>query len=157
MGTFFEIIAVLSPIWIMVLTVFVVWRCDKRQYNKIKFKDFKKFYELNPKRWCCKTSYVLCSIKYDFSEYEVFMFNFIDECKYRLWRRGCDKRNENKKHAEATQRMLDAVKEDIENAKARETTDTMAEIKQLFEGLKAEGLNYTSPSLIEFLKKHGIE
>lgn len=157
MRTFFEIIAVLSPIWIVALTVFVVWRCDKRQYNKIKFKDFKKFYELNPKRWRCETSYVICSIKYDFAKYEVFAFNFIDECKYRLWRRGCDKRNTNKKHAESIQRMLDAVKEDIDAAKAKENTDHVAAFKSLLEDLKNMNATAELPSLLELLKKYDIE
>lgn len=157
MGTFFEIIAVLSPIWITVLIVFVVWRCDKRQYNKIKFKDFKKFYELNPKRWRCKTSCVFCSTKDDFYEYEVFMFKFIDECKYRLWRRGCDKRNANKERAAATQRMLDAVKEDIASAKAQETTDSIAAFKQLLKEIKDQKMTDELPSLAELLKKYGVE
>jgi hypothetical protein len=157
MGTFFEIIAVLSPIWITAFIVFVVWRCDKRQYNKIKFKDFKKFYELNPKRWRCETSYVFCSIKGDFDEYEVFMFKFIDECKYRLWRRRCNKVSANKERAAATQRMLDAVKEDIANAKAQETTDLMAAFKQLFKEIKDQKMTDELPSLAELLKKYGVE
>lgn len=157
MGTFFEIIAVLSPIWITALIVFVVWRCDKRQYNKIKFKDFKKFYELNPKRWRCETSYVFCSIKDDFYEYEVFMFKFIDECKYRLWRRRCNKVSANKERAAATQRMLDAVKEDITKAKAQEATNSMVGIAQLLKEIKDQNLTDKLPSLAELLKKYGVE
>ena len=157
MGTFFEIIAVLSPIWITALIVFMVWRCDKRQYNKIKFKDFKKFYELNPERWRCETSYVLCSIKNDFAKYEMFAFKFIDECKYRLWRRRCNQISANKKRAAATQRMLDAVKEDIVKAKAREATNSMAGISQLLKEIKDQKLTDELPSLAELLKKYGVE
>lgn len=157
MTTCFEIIAVLFPIWITALVVFVVWRCDKRQYNKIKFKDFKKFYELNPKRWRCETSYVFCSIEDNFFEYEVFMFNFIDECKYRLWRRSLNKINTNKKRAAATQRMLDAVKEDIAKAKAQEATNSMVGVAQLLKDIKAQGVDCVPPSLIELLKKYDIE
>lgn len=116
MRTFFEIIAVLSPAWGGLFIVFAISRWELRELNKIKFKDFKKFYELNPKRWRCETSYVFCSIKDDFVKSEVFGFKFIDECKYRLWRRNIDKISANKKHAASTQRFLDDVnKTEVKN------------------------------------------
>ena len=156
MRTFFAIIAVFSPIWGTLLIVFAISRWENRQYNKIKFKEFKKFYELNPERWNCQTDYVMCKITTDY-DYEVFAFNFIDECKYRLWRRSLNKTNMNKEHVEATQRMLDAVKEDIAKAKAQEVTNSMAGITQLLKDIKTQGIDCVPPSLIELLKKYDIE
>ena len=146
MGTFFEIIAALSPLWIIALAVLTAIHLDKRQYNKIKFKEFKRFYELNPNRWRCETDHVYCQIGKEY-DCEVFMFGVIDECKYRLWRRNRDKINMNKTHAEATRRMLDAVKEDIAKAKEKETANM---IDLFTKELKSV------PSLIKALEKHGM-
>lgn len=150
MKTFFDIIVAFSPLWLTVLAVLAVIHSDKRQYNKIKFKEFKKFYELNPDRWRCDTDHVYCQIGKDY-DCEVFMFSIIDECKYRLWRRNRDKINMNKTHAEATQRMLDAVKEDIAKAKEKETTHSVSAFLQL---LKDTNIESELPSLVELLKKY---
>lgn len=150
MKAFFEIIAVFSPLWITALAILTAIHLDKRQYNKIKFKDFKKFYELNPDRWRCETDHVYCQIGKDY-DCEVFMFSVIDECKYGLWRRNRDKINMNKAHAKATQRMLDAVKEDIAKAKEKETTHSVGAFLQL---LKDTNIESELPSLVELLKKY---
>lgn len=150
MGTFFEIIVAFSPLWITALAILTAIHLDKRQYNKIKFKEFKKFYELNPDRWRCETDHVYCQIGKEY-DCEVFMFSVIDECKYRLWRRNRDKINMNKTHAKATQRMLDAVKEDIAKAKKKETTHSVGAFLQL---LKDTNVESELPSLAELLKKY---
>lgn len=157
MKTFCDIIVAFSPLWLTVLAVLAVLaviHSDKRQYNKIKFKEFKKFYELNPDRWRCDTDHVYCQIGKNY-DCEVFMFSIIDECKYRLWRRNRDKINMNKAHAEATQRMLDAVKEDITKAKEKETTDMVKVIKQFIKETDEE--ESVVPSLLEILKRCGVE
>lgn len=150
MQTFFDIIVAFSPLWLTAPVVLAVIHADKRQYNKIKFKEFKKFYELNPDRWRCETDHVYCQICKEY-DCEVFMFSVIDECKYRLWRRNRDKINMNKTHAKATQRMLDAVKEDIAKAKEKEATHSVGAFLQLLKGMNIES---ELPSLAEFLKKY---
>lgn len=146
MVMFFEILAVLSPIWGTALIVFCAWRLDNRHYPKIKFKDFKKFYELNPKRWWCANNYVKCRVNNEY-DCEIFFFKFIDECRYRIWRRKRDKHKVNKKHNQSIQRMLDAVKEDVAKAKEKEAVNMIDLFTKELENV---------PSLIKALEKHGV-
>ena len=156
MGDFFAALAMSSPFWGLVFFVIIAGRWDKRHCPKIKFKDFKRFYELNPKRWRCDTDYVQCQIEREY-DCEMFVFTFVDECKYRIWRRKCSKHKENQKRNKSIQRMLDAVKADIASAKAQETTDSIAAFKQLLKEIKDQKMTDELPSLAELLKKYGVE
>ena len=146
MSIFLGILAMLSPFWIIALLLFIVKYCDNKPYPKIKFKDFKKFYELNPKRWWCANDYVRCHVNGE-EDCEIFVFKFIDECKYRIWRRKCDKHKVNQKHNQSTQRMLDAVKEDITKAKEKEAINTIDLFVKELDSI---------PSLLKTLEERGI-
>lgn len=84
---------------------------EEKNGAKLKFKAFKSFYNINPDRWDLRDGSVICKdssyIKY------YFYFSLIDYIKYKFWRRNLDKREAERKHAESTARMIDAVKQDI--------------------------------------------
>ena len=152
MGKFFEILLMLTPLWILLLVFAFAYYQANSLLPKITFKNFKKFYELNPKRWRCETDYVQCRIDKEYN-YEAFNFSFIDECKYRIWRRKRAKHNVNQKRNKSIQRMMDAVKEDIASAKKNE----MDEMQNLIDDLKQLNTMAELPSLAELLKKYGAE
>lgn len=157
MGVFFKILVMLSPLWILLLAFAIAYHQASSFLPKIKFKDFKKFYELNPKRWRCETDYVQCQVSKEY-DCEAFNFSFIDECRYRIWRRKRDKHKANQKHNQSTQRMLDAVKEDVAKAKVKEEyTSQVTAFKSLLEELRNMNTTTEMPSLAELLKKYGVD
>lgn len=146
MGTFFALLIVFSPLLIFLLALAIAYYQANSILPKIKFNDFKKFYELNPKRWRCETDYVYCQVGSEYDR-EAFSFSFIDKCKYKIWRRKCDKHKVNQKHNQSTQRMLDAVKEDITKAKEKEAINTIDLFVKELDSI---------PSLLKTLEEHGI-
>ena len=90
---------------------------------KIKFKSFKTFYDLNPKRWKLKETSVICKdsnsgayaglfTTFQTVEYR-FYFNFIDSIRYHRWHKNIDKYNTSQANAQITAKMLAVVKQDI--------------------------------------------
>jgi hypothetical protein len=84
---------------------------EEKNGAKLKFKAFKSFYNINPDRWDLYDGSVKCKGTINSKEY--FHFGLIDYIKYKFWRRNLDKRKAERKHAESTARMIDAVKQDI--------------------------------------------
>lgn len=83
----------------------------RRDASWIDFNSFKKFYELNPKRWITHSGAVTC--KTSKGLYDVFCFRFIDYHKYRSWLKQQEKIKKKNADTAATKRMMDAVREDI--------------------------------------------
>lgn len=93
------------------LYMFIVWCADGRGWAKLKYKDFQKYYDMNPNRWYCQ-EYSVIYHKYinTYEEMrEYFNFGFIDFCRYRLWQWKLKKDEERKRNAESIQRMLDDI------------------------------------------------
>lgn len=130
------------------------WRYDHRNWPRIKFKDFTKFYALNPARWIIGADFVKCTINE--KECEGFEFSFIDFCKYKRWKRNLDGHKRDAENMESIQRMMDAVKEDIDAAKAKENINQSAAFK-ILEDLRKMNMTDECPSLVELLKKYGID
>lgn len=120
--------ALFATAFIVMLCVWSVgtWWSDP----KIKFEEFKKFYDINNSRWKLDTTYVRCKINGEYNHVD-FRFGFIDFYKYLWWQKQLDKQNKSKSHMEATARMLDAVKKDIENAKSTAQKERDKAIKDL--------------------------
>lgn len=131
------------------------WRFDHRNWPRIKFEDFKKFYALNSNRWVIGNDYVKC--KLDENKCEGFEFNFIDFCKYKRWKRKLDDHKRNADSMESIQRMMDVVKEDIAAAKEKENANQVVTAFKLLEELRKMNMDGECPSLIELLKKYNIE
>jgi hypothetical protein len=113
---------------------FIIWliaiSCEYDVYTdknkpKIKFEAFKKFYAINPDRWNLDIGYVKCKIVNEnksayrglFYTYdsEQFYFSFLDYFKYKRFCKQLEKDKLNKKHMEATAKMIGMVKKDIAN------------------------------------------
>lgn len=85
---------------------------------KISFKAFEKFYLINPDRWELYSRCVECKIPMEcypklFTTSEEFYFNFFDYQKYKKFLKRIRKNKIKTKNAEATAKMINAVKKDI--------------------------------------------
>lgn len=121
------IIALIGAIGFTIIIVQLLgWHEEKVTSNKISFNSFKKFYELNPKRWIVHYGSVTCkTAKNACDNDDVFCFKFIDYYKYRSWLKQQENIKRQNIDIEATKRMMEAVKEDIAKSEA--------EAKKMFE------------------------
>lgn len=101
------------------ILLFVDWMFDA-DGAKIKFKNFKEFYEVNPERWEIYDGHVACKRVKRSLYVDHFHFSFIDWIKYKIWRRGIERREKKQSDSKATARMLESVKADIQAAKEAE-------------------------------------
>lgn len=113
MEIFFCILVLSVPVcgFIMLLLTLIGYETNG---VKIKFKSFKKFYEINPDRWDLCYGYVRCNTGKMFI-YEDFHFGFIDFIKYKLWYKMLERNQNKRREAESISRMITAVKQDIAN------------------------------------------
>lgn len=146
---------ILSMLLIFALEMYwSTWLDTCGNYPRIKFKDFKKFYALNPERWNVLDEHVGC--KTSSGKYEYFRFGFIDFGRYIMWQVKIAQGHTTQAHMEVTQRMMNAVKEDIDAAKAKENINQSAAFK-ILEDLRKMNMTDECPSLVELLKKYGID
>lgn len=113
----FWLFMLISTVSIIIIFSIVYWS-DNSHFNtpKIKFTSFKKFYEINPKRWQLNHGTVDC--RTDTFVYEKFHFSYFDFYKYRSWFNKLWNSKQQEKHNKSIQRMMDAVKQDIANSEA---------------------------------------
>lgn len=146
--------AILMGVFLTMLIVMLVdWKETTGHYPRMKFKDFKKFYAINPKRWVLHASYVSCYVSPAFDDEEVFMFNFVDHWRYKLWFKNKEKRKENKSNMEATQRMLNAVQEDVKKHQSDAERDIVESLRGTIDALNKFNMNDTALSLVNILKQ----
>lgn len=146
MAVFVILVSVLTLLALVVM--FIVWKV----YSvgpKMKYKNFRKFYALNPDRWDLDDCSVYCRIK---DGKENFNFGFIDFWRYKLWIHGINKRERNADYAKCTQRMMDAVREDIKSAKAKSDNQISNAIRTIIEAMRRLKVPANS-SLEELLRK----
>ena len=116
------IIALIIFIGIIVVLSFCVFMIyltieyfTKKCGTKLKFKSFKRFYNINPNRWDLYDGFVVCKCNINSWHItkECFYFGIVDYIRYKFWRRNLDKRDKEKAHAQSTARMINSVREDI--------------------------------------------
>ena len=92
----------------------VYWLSSSCGFPKIKYRDFQRYYKLNPERWYCG----LYTVHYKMSDGsgELFSFGLIGFYGYKLWQHKIDLAEKCKERAESMQRFLDDVnKTEAEN------------------------------------------
>ena len=102
------------------LIVLLINWASVRVGAKLKFKRFKEFYQVNPKRWDIDDVYIRCYRLDDDKKFDYFYFGLIDFVKYVMWRRKIQCSAKSKEDNAATARMLEAVKADIKASKEAE-------------------------------------
>ena len=104
-------------------------------YPRLKFNQFKKFYDINPDRWVLRDNYVMCWLRSGRDEY--FSFNFFDLCfYYRPFLRSLEKAKEKEKETKSYLNMIVAVKKDIADFEERSTKETNSKINEIWSELK---------------------
>lgn len=104
----------LGFVLIFILTILIsYWRCYSSDYPKIKYRNFRKYYAMNPERWYCGRSYV--SYRLSNGDSEEFCFWPVGFYRYRLRNYLIKTAKRRKEDAECVQRMLD----DINNTEAQ--------------------------------------
>lgn len=106
----FEFYILLGMAVIVVLGVlFSYWWCNSREYPKIKYKTWLKYYKLNPDRWHCYWT----EVSYDLFHggHQSFNFGLIDFYRYYLRNRRIKKAKQRVKRDEAMKRFLDDINE----------------------------------------------
>ena len=126
--------SILSIILICVFIVFgayifwllIEYDCVNKQYPKIKFDAFQKFYSINPERWELEDDFVACKIDierhhpfysvsfYDYTR-ERFRFGFLDYQRYKRFHNKVKKDKLHVENMENIAKMLKMVKKDIAN------------------------------------------
>ena len=82
-------------------------------YAKIKFKTFKRFYEINPERWNLYYGIVTCRL--GDNTYTRLKFGFVDYLRYLLWHAARNRYDTKKGQVESMAKVIAVVKEDIKN------------------------------------------
>ena len=123
-----------------ILMMILFWWKETDSVSKIKFKSFKKFYAIEPKRWSINMDYVVCKTQ---ERSIIFTFNFIDYYMYRAWYKYNSKMKTRKemqhRQDNDTSAMLRAVKQDIknlENKVAQEQADALNQMRTIISNLK---------------------
>lgn len=102
------------PVAVALVVMAVIWYESIGNSVKIKFSSFKKFYDVNPYRWNLYDDGVSCRRDNTYGVISTH-FGFIDFYRYKLWRKGLDKRDREKEHAKNMSIIISNVKKDIEN------------------------------------------
>ncbi len=92
--------------------------------NRIKFKSFKSFYNINPDRWELCSGYVKC--RQGSFKYIDFKFNYWDWYKYNHFHREQKKIKKNMESNKKYAKMIELVKLDIANFEAQNQKNIQA-------------------------------
>lgn len=141
MGVFMFI--VLSPLILIILLMFVnmifelfnICIDTPAKYPKLKFSQFKKFYDINPDRWHLEDTYIKCRLNYGDNEY--FSFGLIDfYFKYKPFLKSFAKAEDKEIEARHYLNMIAAVKKDIADFEERNVKDTSSKINEIWRNAK---------------------
>ena len=105
------------------------------KYPKLKFSQFKKFYDINPDRWGLEDTYVSCRL----SDYngEFFSFGLIDfYFKYKPFLKAINKAEISAEKSKPYLNMIAAVKKDIADFEERNAKDTNSKINEIWRNVK---------------------
>ncbi len=104
----FEFYIFLGMVVIVIFAALIIyWFVNSGEFPNIKYKDFLKYYKLNPDRWYCGDSYVRYELFDGGSEY--FCFGLISFYRYKLRNYRIAKAKQRKEYAKSMQRFLDDI------------------------------------------------
>lgn len=111
------LITILIFSFIYFIDLFIDWNIGRSDKLKIKLKQFKRFYNMNPNAWRLKDDYVMYKA---FNEYGSviksfkFYFPFLDFIRYRILKKGIEKKSAQVEYSESYLEVLEYIKKDIE-------------------------------------------
>ena len=123
------------------ISLFISWLSHKSDWtSRVKFKQWLDLYYLNPEKWRLEgTPNRYIYVKgggYDWSGYWAYVyFSFFDYLRYRLWKIGAERRENNSKRDKRLKDVLELAQSDIERLKVQADRE-MEEAKRRVEETK---------------------
>ena len=110
---------------LFIVSIVIYYDATDKKYQKIKFKSFRSFYDINKSRWtlfdtnynnyyCNKVECGTESTYYGYRDNVIMRFGFIDYYRYILWRKSLIKIKKKKENKKDIEKVLNAVKQDID-------------------------------------------
>lgn len=119
----------------LLVTLFT-WADGKdKGYVCMKFKQWRKLYDLNPEKWCADSDSPYRRIYTDGYHKNIYVrFSFFGTACYMIWQSQAEKRKKQARSNAKLQLLLRAAQTDIENLRAqseRELTEAKARTEQI--------------------------
>lgn len=92
---------------------YIIYLSDRHGENKISFKRFKNFYEINPKSWVLYDDKVGKKLKNSCFNLKFYFKHYRDLWKYRFFHRNIIKEKNCMKEIEDLNKLIESVKEDL--------------------------------------------
>lgn len=135
-----------------------VWLSRKSSWtSRIKFEQWLDLYYLNPKDWYLEDTpnrYIYGANKAYGSGYWAYIhFSFVDYLRYRLWKRGTKRRENNAKRDKRLKDVLEVAQSDIERLKQqadREMEEAKNQIEKTSRRVNNPLNSFTHPPTREF-------
>ena len=103
--------------FIYFVDLLIDWGIKKSNKLKIKLKQFKLFYSMNPNVWELRDDYVIYNVfnkdGYATKSFK-FYFPFLDFIKYKIFKKRLDKKSTQVKYSELYLEALEYIKKDID-------------------------------------------
>ena len=112
LGLIIFLLSIVIPVLLVIMMLF--WHCMQQNTPRIKYKDFRRWYNIDPRLFVTYECSVLCNLKVMNQEYT---FGFIDFWRYWLWYKR-QERIENKKWRQAhANRLAEAINKSLSKEK----------------------------------------
>ena len=121
---------------VMLLATFFTWADGKdKGYVYMKFKQWRKLYDLNPEKWCADSDNPYrCIYTYGHHKDIYVRFSFFGTACYMIWQSQAEKRKKQVRSNAKLQLLLRAAQTDIEKLRAqseRELAEAKARTEQV--------------------------
>lgn len=120
----------------MLLAILFIWADGRdKDYVYMKFKQWRKLYDLNPEKWCVDSDNPYRCIYTDGHHKDIYVrFSFFGTACYMIWKSQVKKRKKQARSNAKLQLLLRAAQTDIENLRAqseRELAEAKARTEQV--------------------------
>lgn len=123
----------------MLLAILFTWADGKdKGYIYMKFKQWRKLYDLNPEKWCADSDNPYRCIYTDGHHKDIYVrFSFFGTACYMIWQSQAEKRKKQARSIAKLQLLLRAAQTDIENLRAQSERE-LAEAKAQTERVRSQ-------------------
>ena len=135
MGISFGVIFVAAKLFYILFT----WADGKdKGYVYMKFKQWRKLYDLNPEKWCADSDNPYRCIYTDGHHKDIYVrFSFFGTACYMIWQSRAEKRKKQVRSNAKLQLLLRAAQTDIEKLRAQSERE-LAEVKARTEQIRSQ-------------------
>ena len=129
------VLITLTRLYVVLLTKWL--SCKSFWTSRVKFKQWRKLYDLNPEKWCTDDDNPYRCIYTDGHHKDIYVrFSFFGTARYIIWQSQAEKRKKQVRSNAKLQLLLRAAQTDIERLKAQADRE-MEEAKRQTEETKA--------------------